>query len=90
MNGHQFGGLPQPQGREQAGDTEHVIEMTMREQNAIKPPKAGATPQQLALRTFAAIDQHAFARDLQEDCRMIALCRGNAGRGAEKCQGEHA
>src|SRR6186713_2519029 len=66
-----------------------MIEMTMRQQDAIEPPKAGTTAQQLALRALAAIDQDALACHLHQKGRMVALRRGNAGRGAEKCQGEH-
>lgn len=89
MNGHHLGAPAQAQCREQAGDAEHVVEMAMRQQDAVEPPEACATAQQLALRALAAIDQDALARGFHQKRRMVALRRGNAGRGAEKRQGEH-
>src|SRR3954471_3333627 len=90
MDGHHVRLLAQPQRREETGDAEHVIEMGMRQQNAVKPPKPRTAAQQLALRTLAAIDEDALARSLHEESRMVALRRRNACRGPKECQGEHA
>jgi len=73
MNGHHVRGLPQAQRREETGDAEHVIEMSVRQQDAIEPPEAGAAAQQLALRALAAINQDALARGLHQEGRMVAL-----------------
>src|SRR3954463_2051751 len=66
-----------------------MIKMAVRQQDAVKAPKAGPAPQQLALGALTAIDQDAPARRLDQKGRMVALCGRNAGRGPEKCQGEH-
>src|SRR5438270_3739323 len=63
--------------------------MTVRQQDAVEPPKARAAAQQLALRTLAAIDEDALACCLHQESRMVALRRWNARRSPEKCQGEH-
>lgn len=55
----------------------------------MKPPEAGAAPQQLALRAFPAVDQNSLASGLDKQGRVISLGRGYAGRGAKKGQSEN-
>ncbi|MGY4454995.1 hypothetical protein ACVWZR_009655 [Bradyrhizobium sp. i1.3.1] len=50
-----------------------MIEMPVRQQDAVEPAKAGAAAQQLALRTLAAINQDALASGLHQEGRMVAL-----------------
>lgn len=50
----------------------------------MKPPQAGAAPQQLALGAFPAVDQNSLASGLDQQGRVISLGRGYAGRGARK------
>jgi len=66
-----------------------MVEMGMREQQAMKPSEAGAAAQQLALRAFPAVDQNSVSSDLDKQGRVISLGRGYAGRGAKKRQFEN-
>lgn len=50
-----------------------MIEMTVCQQDAVEPPKAGAAAQQLALRALTAINQDTLAGGLHEEGRMVAL-----------------
>ena len=43
---------------------EHVVEMGMRQQEAVEPSEASAAPEQLALRTLPAVDHDAVAPGL--------------------------
>ncbi|CDX37672.1 hypothetical protein MPLA_2130009 [Mesorhizobium sp. ORS 3359] len=88
MDGQEIVTLPQPECREQAGDSKDMVEMRMREQQAMKPPEARAAAQQLALRAFPAINQKSVASGLDEQGRVVSLGRGYAGRGAKKRQFE--
>jgi hypothetical protein len=85
MDGHHVGILPQPQRRKKTGNAEHVIEMTMRQQDAVEPPKADAAPQQLALGPLAAINQDPLAFRLHEEGWMVTFRGRNACRRPEKC-----
>ena len=67
-----------------------MVEMGMGQQDVPEPAEAGPGLQQLALRTFAAIDQEAPAGGADEQCRQATLGRGRARGGAEKGQVEHA
>ena len=64
MDGHDIGALPQPQRRKQTWNAEHVVEMGMRQQEAVEPSEASAAPEQLALRTLPAVDHDAVAPGL--------------------------
>jgi hypothetical protein len=71
VNRHGVGALPQPQGRKAPGNAEHVVEMTLGQQEPVEPSKAGAAAQQLALCSFSA--QNALASGLDQDARVIAV-----------------
>ena len=74
MDGHDIGGLPEPQCREQAGNAEHVVEMSVRQQNAIEAPKAGATRVHDAL--FSAMeDKLKKEQEIELDTRMTVSDR---------------
>jgi len=66
MDRHHVGALPQSQGRKQTGNAEHVVEMTMGQQDAIEASKTGAAAQQLTLGTLPAIHQDAVSSCLDE------------------------
>lgn len=89
MDGQEIFALPQPERRKQAGDSKDMVEMGMRELQAMKAPEAGAASQQLAQRAFPAIDQNSMASGLDKQGRVISLGRGHAGRGAKKRQSEN-
>jgi hypothetical protein len=89
MDGHQVGTLPQPQRGEKTGNAEHVVEMAMRQQQAIQSAESGAAPEQLALRALPAIDHDAAATRLNQKARVIAIGGRNAGGRPEKGQIEH-
>jgi Protein of unknown function (DUF3750) len=89
VNSHDVGTLPQSQRRKEAGNPEHVIEMAMRQQEPIEPSEASAAPEQLALRTLAAIDHDAVVAGFHQEAWMVALRRWYAGRGSKKGQIEH-
>jgi hypothetical protein len=55
-----------PQGPEQTWDAEHVIEMAMRQEQPIEPSEPSATPEQLTLSAFAAIDHDAMTACFHE------------------------
>jgi hypothetical protein len=81
--------LPQAKRGKQAGNTEHMVEMTVREQDTIEPPEAGAAAQELTLRAFAAIDEDAVTSGLDQKARMVTLGGGNAGGCAKEGEREH-
>src|SRR6516164_3770055 len=64
MNGHHTGVPSQPQRRKKTGNAEHVVEMTVGQQERIQPPKAGAAAQQLTLDALSAIHQNSLATRL--------------------------
>lgn len=66
MDGEELFASPQPERREQAGDPKYMVEMRVREEQAMKPPQAGAAAQQLALRAFSAVDQNSVAACLHK------------------------
>jgi hypothetical protein len=64
MNRHQFIAPPEPQCRKETRNTEYVVEVPVGEQDTIEPSEACATPQQLTLRSFPAVDKDAIAARL--------------------------
>ena len=89
MDRHRVIALSQPQSREETGNAEHVIEMTVGQEDPVEPSETGATPEQLALCPLPAIDQDAIVTRFHQNAWMIALRRWDAGRGSEKGQIEH-
>jgi hypothetical protein len=75
MDRQEIFALPQPERREQTGDSKDMVEMGMCEQQAVKPPEAGTTAQQLTLRAFPAVDQNAVASSLNKQGRVTAVGR---------------
>jgi hypothetical protein len=61
----------------------------MRQQNFIETAKAKTAAQQLALRTFTAVDHKAVFIDHHHSRRETALRRWRRGRGAQKDEFEH-
>jgi hypothetical protein len=61
---HDIGALLQPQRRKQTRNAEHVVEMGVRQQEAVEPSEASPAPEQLALRTLPAVDHDAVAPGL--------------------------
>jgi hypothetical protein len=70
--------LPHSQSRKETRNAEHVVEMAMRQQEPVEPPKADPAAQQLALRPLSAIHQDALICRLDEKPRMVAFGRRNA------------
>src|SRR6202051_5369119 len=70
---HDIGALPQPQRRKQTRNAEHVVEMGVRQQEAVEPSEASAAPQHLALRTLSAVNHDAVSPGLQQKARMVAI-----------------
>jgi hypothetical protein len=66
-----------------------MIEVAVGQQEPPKPPESGAAPKQLPLGSLSAIDEHALAANYDEQTRMIAFRRWNAGRRAEESQVKH-
>ena len=62
-----------PRVDEQAAETEHMIEMRMRQQDVIEAAETSAGAQQLPLRALAAIDQEALAASAYQQRRQTAL-----------------
>src|SRR6185312_12012508 len=89
MYRHEIGTLPQPQCRKQTGNAEHVVEVTVGQQEPVEPPESGAGPEQLTLRALPAIDQDPIAAGFHQEPGMVSLRRWDAGRGSEKSQVEH-
>jgi hypothetical protein len=81
---HQVRTLPQSERRKQARNSEHVVEMAVRQQQPVQAPKSGAATEQLALRALAAVHHQAMAPGLHEKARVAAVRGGNAGGGAEE------
>jgi hypothetical protein len=73
MNCHGLRALPQPKGRKKTGNAEHVVEMSVGQQEPIKPSKARPAPQQLALSPLAAINQDAMTSRLDEKSRVVTF-----------------
>ncbi len=72
--------LPAQERAEQTAQPENVIEMTMREQNAIQVFESQTRLQDLPLRAFAAIHQKAILVVLHHLRRKSALGRRGGGR----------
>jgi hypothetical protein len=89
VNAHDLGAAAQPQGGKQSGNAEDMVEMAVREQDPVKPPKARPAAEQLTLYPFAAIDENTMPACPNEKARMIAVCRRNARRGSQECEFEH-
>lgn len=52
--------FPAHKGRDKPGQTQDVIQMTVRQKYLVQPLKAGAGPQDLALGTFPTVNQEAI------------------------------
>jgi hypothetical protein len=89
MDRHLIGALPQTKGRKEAGNTEHVVEMAMSQQQPVKPSEARACAHQLALRTLSAIHQDALISCFDEKTRVIAFGRRNTRRRSQEGEREH-
>jgi hypothetical protein len=89
MDRHEVVAPPQPQGRKEAGNAEHVIEMAVRQQEPVEPSESGTAPKQLALRTLPAIDHDAMAAGFHQKARMVAVGRWDTCRSSEKSEIEH-
>lgn len=50
-----------------------MVEMAVRQQQAMQPAEAGAAPEQLALSALTAIDHDAMATGLDKEARMAAV-----------------
>jgi hypothetical protein len=72
VNRHHIDALPQSQSGKEAGNTEHMVEMAVGQQEPVEPPEAGSTAQQLALRALPAIDQDALVSSLEKVPSAIA------------------
>ena len=64
MDCHQIRALAKPKRGEKTWNAEHVVEMTVRQQQAMQPAESGAAPEQLALSALTAIDHDAMAAGL--------------------------
>jgi hypothetical protein len=89
MNPHDVGTLLQSQRGKESGNAEHMVEMTVCQQEPIEPSKAGTAPKQLPLSAFAAIHQDPVATRFHEEPRMVAISRWNARGSPEISQTEH-
>jgi hypothetical protein len=89
MNRHQIRALAKPKRREETWNAEHMVEMAMRQQQAMQPAESGTALEQLALSALTAIDHDATAAGLDKEARMAAVRRGDARRGAEEGDVEH-
>src|SRR5262249_36253453 len=70
-------------------NAERMVQMAVRQQDAVEPSEARATAQQLTLGALAAIHQHAVTSRLHQKPGMIALRRRDTRRGSKKGQVEH-
>jgi hypothetical protein len=74
MDRHQVIGSPKPQSRKETGNTEHMIQVAVGQQDTIEPSEAGAAAQQLALRPLSAIHANPKLSDrsLSDELREVA------------------
>jgi hypothetical protein len=89
VNRHDFIAAPKLQGRKQAGNAEHMVEMAVGQHDPVDPSEAGAAAQQLTLRSLAAINQDAITSCLDEKSRLVTPVRRNACRRAEEGECKH-
>jgi hypothetical protein len=89
VNTHELGTLLQSQRGKESGNAEHMVEMTVCQQEPIQPSKTDSAPEQLPLSPLSAIYQDPVAACLNEEPRMVAIGRWNARGSPEKSQTEH-